>query len=79
VESKNLTAVLLGQSGAGKSALGNVFLGRPPNFTALDYRDGCFKSSSWSEEGPTTQRPCRDSGEFLGIQWNMVDTPGKRP
>ena len=35
-----LTIVLLGESGVGKSALGNVLLGRDKNFQG--YANGCF-------------------------------------
>ncbi len=37
----NLTIVLLGESGVGKSALGNVLLGRSRDFPG--YENGCFK------------------------------------
>ncbi len=37
----SLTIVLLGETGVGKSALGNVLLGRSRNFPG--YVDGCFK------------------------------------
>jgi putative ribosome biogenesis GTPase RsgA len=35
-----LTLVLVGESGVGKSSLGNVLLGRDYNFAG--YSDGCF-------------------------------------
>jgi len=35
-----LTIVLLGETGVGKSALGNVLLGRDKNFPG--YQHGCF-------------------------------------
>ena len=41
VISADLTIVLLGEAGVGKSALGNVLLGRDKNFHG--YQDGCFK------------------------------------
>ena len=39
--SADLTIVLLGETGVGKSALGNVLLGRDKYFHG--YQDGCFK------------------------------------
>ena len=75
-----LTIVLLGESGVGKSALGNVLLGRSHNFTG--YGLGCFKevSHSFKMVEPATKFPCMDSGHLLGNTslpiLNILDTPG---
>ena len=39
-ESQMMTVVLLGESGVGKSALGNALLGRDKNYPGYD--NGCF-------------------------------------
>ena len=75
-----ITVVLLGESGVGKSALGNVLLGRSHNFKG--YGLGCFKevSHSFDMVGPATKFPCMDSGHLLGNTslpiLNILDTPG---
>merc|ERR1712224_757279 len=71
--------IILGQTGAGKSSVANVLVGRPHNYDGKKFQDGCFKVQEGSK--PTTRKTCHDEDEYwLGDQNNgkftIIDTPG---
>ena len=72
--------VIIGETGAGKSSLANVLLGRKPQYVKEGVKNGCFKAG-WKNNGqPITTRTCVDTGPWLGNKSNpnvmVMDTPG---
>jgi len=70
--------VVLGATGAGKSSLANVFLGRDKNYEGDSFENGCFKVSTGLDS--ITKNTCADVGYWMGDKNNsmvtVVDTPG---
>ena len=70
--------VILGATGAGKSSLGNVLLGRDKNYEGESFENGCFKVSTGLDS--ITKDTCADAGYWMGDKNNpmvtVVDTPG---
>jgi len=69
--------VILGATGAGKSSLANVLLGRDKNYDGQDFRNGCFRVSSGLDS--ITKETCADQGYWVGDtsqRVTIIDTPG---
>ena len=70
--------VILGATGAGKSSLANVLLGRDKNYEGESFENGCFKVSTGLDS--ITKDTCADVGYWMGDKNNsmvtVVDTPG---
>eukprot|EP00092_Neocalanus_flemingeri_P104061 GFUD01133238.1.p1 GENE.GFUD01133238.1~~GFUD01133238.1.p1 ORF type:complete len:396 (-),score=115.90 GFUD01133238.1:114-1301(-) len=69
--------VILGATGAGKSSLANVLLGRDKNYDGQEFRNGCFRVSSGLDS--ITKKTCADQGYWLGNtsqRVTVIDTPG---
>ena len=70
--------VILGKTGAGKSSLANVLLGRDKSYENDDYDNGCFLVKDvWT---PTTKATCPLQRHWLGDltkpKVTIIDTPG---
>lgn len=61
----DLTVVLMGRSGVGKSASGNTILGQE-----------AFELTSEDKWGPMTMRIQEETGTILGKRIRVIDTPG---
>jgi len=70
--------VILGATGAGKSSLANVLLGRDKNYEGGEFENGCFRVSTGLDS--ITKDTCADQGYWMGDKDNqmftVVDTPG---
>ena len=73
--------VIIGETGAGKSSLANVLLGRDAQYDGSHSQDGCFKVSWNTNDGKgLTTNTCHDVGYWLGnpnsTNVTIIDTPG---
>ena len=74
--------IIIGKSGAGKSSLGNVLMGRDRNFNGTGFESGCFKSdvSQPTQGQKITSQTCADVKPWLGNstygEVTVIDTPG---
>ena len=73
--------VIIGETGAGKSSLANVLLGRDAQYDGSHSQDGCFKVSWNTDNGKgLTTNTCHDVGYWLGnpnsTNVTIIDTPG---
>ena len=70
--------VILGATGAGKSSLANVLLGRDKTYEGGKFENGCFRVSTGLDS--ITKDTCADQGYWMGDTSNqeltVVDTPG---
>jgi len=71
--------IILGATGTGKSSLGNVLLGRAPNFKDEENSDGtkCFTAGGGVD--PSTKDTCAQAGSWngdAGKPVTIIDTPG---
>ena len=70
--------MILGATGAGKSSLANVLLGRDKNYEGGKFENGCFRVSTGLDS--ITKDTCADQGYWMGDKDNqmftVVDTPG---
>ena len=74
--------IIIGKSGAGKSSLANVLMGRDKGFNGTGFEGGCFKSdvSQPADGNKITSQTCADVKPWLGNltygKVTVIDTPG---
>jgi len=73
--------VIIGPTGAGKSSLANILIGRDKEFQNQKENQKCFTVGAFAKDSKdgVTQETCHETGSWLGRgeqQVTVVDTPG---
>ena len=66
--------MILGQTGAGKSSLANVLLGRDKDFKNPAEHKKCFTVGAFAQDNKdgVTQETCQQTGSWLGRELEQV-------